>query len=75
MGKMQDRFGKVGRYLPVTLLEVEGCSITTLAILEFYIRHVQHYRRSFGSQQTSINLDWTEVLVWSCTCSNGSLRP
>ena len=43
------------KLVPVTLLEVEGCSITTLAILGLDMRHVQHHGWSLGSQKTSID--------------------
>ena len=43
------------KLVPVTLLEVEGCSITTLTILGLNMRHVQHHGWSLGSQKTSID--------------------
>ena len=49
-----------GRQLPVTLLERDGCSIITLAVLKLYIRHFQYCAVSSGSQRLSIK--WTVKL-------------
>lgn len=55
---MPGMYGKVGRKIPVTLLEVGGCSITTLAVVGLYmLDHPQHHARVLRSHKRFIDCD------------------